>query len=94
MEIPSLLREVTKDWAFSWDEGWRFYIRYHRGLLVFLFLSVIGIWLIVRAFKKETQFLHGLLKIPPWLLAVCGLLLQVPTVICIYLGFRAGFFSF
>jgi len=94
MEIPSLFCEVTKDWAFSWDEGWLFYIWYHRALLVFLFLSVIGIWLIVRSFKKETQFLNGLLKIPPWLLAVSGVLLQVPTVIYLFLGIKAGFFSF
>ena len=92
--MTSLFCEVTKDWVFSCDEGWLFYIWYYRGLLVFLFLSVIGIWLIVRTFKKETQFLNGLLKIPPWLLAVSGVLLQVPTVIYLFLGIRAGFFPF
>jgi hypothetical protein len=94
MEVPSLLCKITTDWGFSWNDGWLFYICYHRGLLVFLFLSVIGIWLIPRVFKKDTKFLNGLLKIPPWLLAVCGVLLQVPAVIYIYLGIRAGFFSF
>jgi hypothetical protein len=94
MKIPSLLCEVTKDWAFSWDEGWLFYIWYYQGLLVFLFLSLIGIWLIVRTFKKETQFLNGLPKISPRLLVVGGVLLQVLTVVYIYLGIRAGFFSF
>lgn len=94
MVMLSLFCEVTKDWTFSWDEGWLFYIWYHRGLLVFLFLSIIGIWLIVRANRKDTRFLNDLLKVPAWLLVVSGVLLQVPTLIYIYLGIRAGFFSF
>ena len=94
MEVPLLLCMITRDWGFSWDNGWLFYIWYHQGLLVFLFLSLIGIWLIVRAFKKETKFLNGLLKISPRLLIVGGVLLQVLTVVYLYLGIRAGFFSF
>ena len=86
--------KVTKDWTFSWNEGWLFYKRHYRGLLVFLFLSIIGIWLIMRAKRKDTRFLNGLLEVPVWLLFIIGVFLQVPTVIYIYLGIRVGFFSF
>jgi hypothetical protein len=95
MEMPSLLGDVRRcSPFFSWPRVWDSVLSYGGGLLVFLFHSVVGVWLIVRAFKKDTKFLHGLLKVPPWLLAISGVLLQVPAVIYIYLGIRAGFFSF
>lgn len=94
MEMPSLLCKITREWGGSRDNGWLFYIWYYRGLLVFLFLSLIGIWLIVRAFKKNTKFLNGLLKLPTWFLVASGTLLQMPTAVYIYLGIKAGFLSF
>jgi hypothetical protein len=94
MEMPSLLCEVTKDSPFAWPRGWFNFIRYHRGLIVFLFLSILGVWLLVRAIKKDTKFLNGLLKLPTWFLVASGILLQMPTAVYIYLGIKAGFFSF
>jgi len=49
----------------------------------------------VRAIQKDTQFLHGLLKVPLWLLVISGVLLQGPLIIYIYityLGIRSGLF--
>ena len=94
MIVLSLLCETTQDWSFSWPRAWLHYLRYYGGFLVFLFLSIIGIWLIVRAIRKDIRFFNGLLKVPAWLVAASGVLLQVPTLTYIYLGIRAGFFSF
>jgi hypothetical protein len=38
-----------------------------------LFLSAVGIWLIVRVIYKDTQFLNGLLKVSLWLLVASGM---------------------
>ena len=71
-----------------------FYLRYYAGLLLFIFVSIVGISLIMRSMRRDTQLLNRLLKVPVWLLFIIGVFLQVPTVIYIYLGIRAGFFSF
>ncbi len=71
---------------------WRHYIRYFRGLVVFLLVSLIGFWLILRAIQGRRQFLNGLLNVPSWLLIITGIILQGPLVGYIYLGIRAGFY--
>ena len=71
---------------------WSGYIRYLGGLLVFLVVSSIGFWLILRAIRGENQFLNGLLNVPSWLLIATGIVLQGPLVGYVYLGIRAGFY--
>ena len=71
---------------------WIQYNRYFAGFFVFLLVSLIGFWLILRAIQGEDQFLNGLLNVPSWLLIITGIILQAPFVGYIYLGIRAGFY--
>jgi len=69
--------------------------KYVPGCVSSLFLSSIGIWLIVRVIKKDTQFFNDLLKVPLWLRVAGGVLLQGPLIIYSYikyLGIRSGLF--
>jgi hypothetical protein len=52
----------------------------------------VGIWILFRGLKGENSFLHGLPKLPSWLLVLLGILLQMPTIGYVYLGIRAGGF--
>lgn len=67
--------------------------QYYKGLVVFLIISVIGIWILFRGLKGENSFFDGLPKIPSWLLVVVGILLQMLTIGYVYLGIRAGAFK-
>ncbi len=67
-------------------------LRYFDGFILFICLSLIGFWLILRAIQGRTQFLNSLLNVPPWLLIVAGIILQGPLMGYIYLGIRAGFY--
>jgi hypothetical protein len=66
--------------------------RYYAGLVVFLIISIIGMWILLRGLKGEDSFLDGLLKLPGWLVVMIGILLQMPTIGYVYLGIRAGAF--
>jgi hypothetical protein len=55
-----------------------------------VFVSGLGIWLMRRGIVRDTRFIGGLLKVPVWLLILIGILLQVPLIWYIFLGFRAG----
>jgi len=76
-------------------EDWYYILmgRYFYGFLVFLLVSLVGFWLILRAIQRENQFVNGLLNVPSWLLIVAGIILQGPLVGYIYLGMRAGFYQ-
>ena len=73
-----------KHWYLNW--------RYVEGFIVFLLVSLIGFWLILRAIQGRIQFLNSLLNVPSWLLIITGIILQGPLVGYIYLGIRAGFY--
>ena len=72
--------------------SWGAHVRYFGGFVVFLFVSLIGFWLILRAIQGRNQFLNGLLNVPSWLLIITGIILQAPFVGYIYLGIRVGFY--
>jgi len=71
---------------------WYLHWRYVGGFIVFLLVSLVGFWLILRAIQGRNQFLNGLLNVPSWLLIIAGIILQGPLVGYIYLGIRAGFY--
>ncbi len=66
--------------------------RYYAGLVVFLIISIIGMWILFRGVKGENSFFDGLLKLPSWLLVIIGIFLEMPTIGYVYLGIRAGGF--
>jgi len=66
--------------------------RYYGGLVVFLIISIIGIWVLFRGLKRRNSFFDGLLKLPSWLRVMIGIFLQILTIGYIYLGIRAGGF--
>jgi len=66
--------------------------RYYEGLVVFLIISIVGIWILFRGLKGENSFYDGLLKPPSCMLVMIGICLQMPTIGYIYLGIRAGAF--
>jgi hypothetical protein len=73
---------------------WYVYSRYFGGFFVFLCLSLIGFWLILRAIQGKQQFLNGLLNVPSWLLIITGIIFQAPFLCYTYLGIRAGFYQY
>ena len=79
------------DKQFPLDFTWPDYL---FGLLVFIAISAIGIWIIIVSLQGHRTFLKGLLKVPGWLLFGAGMILQVPTVWYIYVGMKAGLFGF
>ena len=66
--------------------------QYYGGLVVFLIISIIGIWILFRGVKGENSFFDSLLKLLGWLLVMIAIFLQTPTIGYIYLGIRAGAF--
>jgi hypothetical protein len=86
-EIPHIAYGAVDD-PFVGRRPWP----YCGGFFVLLLVSLIGFWLILRAIKRENQFLNGLLNVPSWLLIITGMILQGPLVGYIYLGIRAGFY--
>ncbi len=77
------LIEKYKYLLFSW---------YYGGLVVFLIISIIGIWILFRALKGENSFFDGSLQLPSWLLVITGICLEMPIIGYVYLGIRAGAF--
>ena len=66
-------------------------VTYIRGLVVASVTSAVGLWMIYRAAKKDTNFMNGTLKIPRWLVFCVGILMQLLLVIYAYLGIKGGF---
>jgi hypothetical protein len=65
---------------------------YFRGFISLLFLSGIGLWLILQARSGDTLFFGGLVRVPAWLLTLVGVALQSLTIWYLYLGFHADLF--
>ena len=77
------------DTRFILDFTWPDYL---FGLLVFIVISCIGIWIIVIGLQGRRTFLNGLLRVPLWLMVFVGMLLRAPTFWYIHAGIKAGLF--
>jgi len=63
---------------------------YYEGLVVTAFISLFGVWLIIRSIQNRKSFRGGAIVVPKWLQTITGIIFQFPISLYIYYGLRAG----
>ena len=68
------------------------YDEYYIGLLVFIFISLVGLAMIVKAMRKDTTYFNGLIRMPLFIQIAVGAIPQLLFIGYLWLGYRAGAF--